>query len=222
MTKLIIIPFLVCLGNFWIWFIFSKNVWIGISLVAETILFYLVISWFNKRLFALFIAIYLLLVIYLFTTGFDKDIWKDTPTESLALRQRYEYLATDLGKIYKNRFAIFYHQKASSALYKIQSNIFSNLDINLYFFASHPREREKVYEYKKYPFILWPFFLFGAYLSLKKINRIFFSYLLISLLVSAFIQQNIIFGPILFFPLINLILINAFIYLINFVPRSRI
>lgn len=188
----------------------------------ETILFYSVISWFNKKLLTLFISIYFLLVIYLFAMGFDKDIWRNTPTESLALRQRYEYLATNLGKIYKNRFAIFYHQKTSSALYKIQSNTFSNLDINLYFFASHPREREKVYEYEKYPFILWSFFLFGIYLSFKKLNKIIFSYLLISLSISAFIQQNFILGPILFFPFINVILINAFIYLINFTPGGRI
>lgn len=219
MIRRIIISLFVCLGNFWIWFIFSRNAWIGVSLVVETILFNLITLRFNKKLFIPFVAIYLLLVIYLLKTGFDSDIWRKTPTETLTLSQRYEYLATDLGKIYKNRFLIFYHENIFSPLYKIQSNLFPNLDINLYFFASHPREREKVHEYEKYPFILWPFFLFGVYLSFKKVSKIFFYYLLISLLVSAFIKQNIIFGPILFFPLINVVLINATVYLINLIPK---
>lgn len=213
MIKHIIILLFVCLGNFWLWFIFSKNIWIGISLLIESILFYLIINRFNKKLFILFASIYLLLVTYLFVNEFDKDIWKDTRTEALELRLRFEYLATNLGKLYKNHFAILYHYNISPRLYKIQNNLFSSLDINLYFFAGHPREKLEVNEFEKYPFILWPFFLFGVYLSLKKVKKIFLGYLIVSVLLSAFIRQNSILGPILFFPLINTILAEAFVYI---------
>lgn len=221
MIKRIIIPFLVCFGNFWIWFIFTRNLWLGLILILETVLFNLVINKFNIKFLALFIFIYFFLAAYLLSTAFDKDIYKENPTEALMKRQRYEYLATDLGKIYKNRFSIFYHDNVNPILYKIQNNIFSAMDINVYFFAGHPREREKVFEYEKYPFIFWPFFLFGIYLSIKKARNLLLLYFIISLLISSLIKQDLIFGPILFFPLINFILIDSFNYLINFISNKK-
>jgi len=50
----------------------------------------------------------------------------------------------------------------SVAVTRLQSNFFEAMDINLYFFASHPSERVGVKEFEKFPYILLPAFIIGA------------------------------------------------------------
>ena len=50
------------------------------------------------------------------------------------------------------------------AISNFGKNFFETVDLNLYFFANHPRERTGVWEFEKLPWVFLPFFLYGLFL----------------------------------------------------------
>lgn len=92
--------------------------------------------------------------------------------------------------LYPNRtVARFFENKGTLTGYLFTRNFFEGLDLNLYFFASHPRERAGVTEKEKFSWLLLPFFLIGVYYQIKK--RIFWpiSYFLLTLIfISLFLR----------------------------------
>lgn len=91
-------------------------------------------------------------------------------------------------------------------LYKLQSNFFANLDPNLYFFASHPRERTGVEEFQKYLPVFLPFFVLGFISIIYKSSWKILTYVTFIAVISSIISPKYNLGPILFFPVINLLI----------------
>ena len=53
----------------------------------------------------------------------------------------------------------FEERKESIAFFRILKNVSETVDLNLYFFANHPRERVGYNEFEKFPYIFIPAFL---------------------------------------------------------------
>lgn len=88
-------------------------------------------------------------------------------------------------------------------LFRIQKNLFEVLDINYYFFGSHPRERVGIPEFERLPFFLLPFFVIGIYLIQFKRNKLFLlSSFLAPLILLSFIGINSSLGTFVMYPLI--------------------
>lgn len=123
----------------------------------------------------------------------DKSLWQYSPEEIFLLNQRRSFYPI-YGRLFQNKL-IF-------SLTKFQRNFFYNLDQNLYFFATHPRERLKVSEIEKFPTIFLPFFVVGFFVFLKKPSKKIILKLVLALVLSAFLSSEPP-GPIFMYPVIT-------------------
>lgn len=208
----LLVPLLVIILNPWWWVIIQRNLWIGFLVLMLSFIIFL-FFFQNKSRITFFLLLFLTAVNFLviIKDSFDKNIFRYSALDIQQHFRRNEFYANGLGKLYKNRFSLTYFKIYYPAIYKLQSNLFSNLDPNLYFFSSHPRERLGVEEFKKYSPIFLPFFLLGAlYFISTSPTKIFFYLIPISLL-SSVISPFYNLGPILFFPFINLLTASGII-----------
>ncbi len=121
----------------------------------------------------------------------DQTIWQAKDEEIFLLNERRSYYPNQLGWIFQNKLTL--------AFYKLEQNFFQNLDPNLYFFATHPRERRGYSEFERFPAIFLPFFLLGL-LFINKKRKIIFCFFL-ALLINSFLDTRDI-GPFLAYPFI--------------------
>lgn len=111
-------------------------------------------------------------------------IFSFKPGELFSLNERRgEYPHPLIGKIFEN--------KISQYFYHYQTNIFYGLDINYYFFGSHPRERAGYSEFNRLPWWLLPFFILGVYWQVKHRQYELIIYFLITLLTISFFNTDI-------------------------------
>ncbi len=150
-------------------------------------------------------------------SGSDKGLLSPTPEDQIKLNDRHFYYAKELDKLFLNRKVLNYYKNYSLPVYKFEGNLFSNLDFNLYFFSSHPRERAGIGEFEKYSPLFLPFFILGMLLMIYRVSIWAAGYLIVSVFVSAFISPTYELGPILFFPLINICITLGLIYSLNFI-----
>lgn len=123
----------------------------------------------------------------------DKSLWQYSPEEIFSLNQRRSFYPF---------YDKFFQNKLTFSLTKFQRNLFYNLDPNLYFFATHPRERLKVSEFEKFPAIFLPFFLVGFFVFLKKPSKKIILKLVLAWVLSAFLSPEPP-GPIFMYPVIT-------------------
>lgn len=192
-TRKIVLILLVCLLNFWIWRVLSESILLGAALVLLSVFLA-----FKLKLFS--IITFIALSIFLLKSTLDTNLLYISPLENDRLSNRHEYYAEGLGKIYRNRIGVYLHYKLTPYLFKFQRNLFYNLDPNLYFFSTHPRERLGIDEFSKFSPLALPVFLIGLSMFLRGENRFLTFYLLSAVFVSGFIFPGYKLGPILIFP----------------------
>lgn len=86
-------------------------------------------------------------------------------------REELSMFNIHLGRYLENKPLYIFH--------KFEQNLLRTLDVNLYFFGNHPRERAGIREFEKFSFLFLPFFILG----LLKAVKIFPWQLSISLLI---------------------------------------
>lgn len=198
---------LVIMLNPWWWIILQRNLWVGLLVF---VLSFIVFQYFfqNKSSGIFFILSVLtgILILISLSQALDESIVRTSALEIQQYNKRHEYYASSLGKIYTNRFSLAYFKEYNFPLLKLQRNFFANLDPNLYFFASHPRERLGIEEFKKYLPIFLPFFLLGFFYIIYKPPPRFWIYIVVISLISSIVSPYYNLGPVLFFPIINLLI----------------
>ncbi len=208
---MIYVNLLIIFANFWIWKILKENPIIGIALIIVNILLFLLTTKINKIILSLTLIFCLFLSSQILISGFDKNLSTLTVDGQKQQDTRHGYFSQDLGKLFQNKYALHFYKEAYPYLNTYLNNTFDNLSPNLYFFENHPREREKVGEFSKYPGIFILPFIVGFLLIFKSISKILVIYFLFAVLVSGFIRQNYFLGPVLFFPLINILISRGII-----------
>ncbi len=197
----------VIIFNPWWWFILQKNYWIGLLIFVLSFsifhYFYLIKSSFYLKIL---LGLTGILIFICIKEGFDAAIFSNSVLEVQQYNKRHEFYAADIGKIYTNRFSLLFFKNYSLPLYKLQRNLFSNLDPNLYFFKSHPRERGGIDEFDKYLPVFLPVFLIGILYCIFVLFTRILIYFLPILIISSAISPSFYLGPILYFPIINLII----------------
>lgn len=198
--------FLIAVGNYWFVRILSKNFIIGILLIILTFTLYKARdSLLSRRTFVVLILT-AVLSLYALANSFDRNIARITSAEELKANQRFSYLSYELGPLFQNKASIWYFKNLSNSVEKYQRNLFWNLDPNLYFFTTHPRERVEVNEFNKFFAIELVFFVVGMISIMKNGNTTLWTYLILVSLVSGFIDPRFNLGPILFFPFITIVI----------------
>lgn len=203
----------------WWWIIVGRNLWV--SILAFILSVAVFIYFWQVKSKKLFLSLLLLTTILFFVAvkdAFDESIFRNSALDIQQINKRHEFYAS-MGKLYKNRFSLAYFGDYNLPFSKLQRNFFANLDPNLYFFTSHPRERMGVEEFKKYLPIFLPFFLIGIIYSIYLLSPNIFIYLILISLMSSIISSKYNLGPVLFFPLINYMITIGFILSIKGIRR---
>lgn len=204
MNRFMLIQILVILLSPWWWIIVQRNLSVGLLIAVLSIVVF-TYFWLIKsgKLFLLLVILTIAIFSITIKEAFDGSIFRNSSLDIQQINRRHEFYANSLGKIYTNRFSLAYFKEYNLPLHKLQHNFFTNLDPNLYFFASHPRERAGVEEFKKYSPVFLPFFLVGFfYLIYRPLYKIIIYFVAISL-ISVIISPKYNLGPVLFFPIVN-------------------
>jgi len=210
-SLLIIIALLLStLSNFWIYWIFEKNFLLGELMIIETVLFFfLSLKKAPKVIPVLTLGLLLMISFYLITNHFDKNIFSPSVIDSIRVRERQPFYVAELGKIYTNRVGIYYFDNLRLAFNKISSNLFSGMDLSLYFSPRFPIDQEKL------PLFLSPLFIIGFLSLLDRFKKLLI-YIIPALLVSSLISLDSTLAPILMFPFITVCITQGLIKVIGF------
>lgn len=209
-------------GNLWIWRIFKENFIVGILLIVlNLLLFKQVTTKVQKNQLLALTFIFLVISFIILKSGFDTSIFTISSEERIQQNARHGFYSVELGHLFKNKISLQLYKHLDRPIYKLQRNFFYNLDPNLYFFASHPRERAGIGEFEKYSWILLPLFIVGLFLVIRNYLKVGI-YLVSTAVISMFLTPTFYLGPILFFPLINIIVTLGLIYCLkNFKNKRR-
>lgn len=185
MTSLLISLF----ANLWIYKIFAANFLLGILVLLTTIL----LLKNNKFFLLLFIPVLFFQIQTTNKTSLATISNDDRRVIDMRLRS-YPYKFLRLGYWLEER-------KESIMFNRATTNLFENLDPNLYFFANSPRQRVGIKEFEKFPYVLLPFFLLGVYDYFFKKNKLFWliSFLIPITILSIIGNKNNL-GPFSLFP----------------------
>jgi hypothetical protein len=124
------------------------------------------------------IFVFIIITFLVLRVGFDKNIFFTSSREQLQLNERHGLYAIELGQLFTNKVSLHFYKYFSGSIRKLEQNLFYSLDPNLYFFASHPRERAEVGEFDKYPWVLLPFFIVGLFLVIQYRYLVVITYLI--------------------------------------------
>lgn len=192
---------LVVVGNYWTFSLFNHNL-TGLFLVIFISVLLFASVYFKKWKY---LILFLPLVYMIFFFNYKNTVFNLSAEEIYFINQRRGYFPNlSVGKIYENKLFRF--------SFNYQRNLFEGLDINYYFFGTHPRERVGITEIKKFPFIYLPVFLLGLFALIKKHDYFYLLYFLFSLSIASFFRPIDIYS-FLFFPFIAVCIINGFLYL---------
>lgn len=211
---------MVTITNFWIWRIAEIDLIFCLALILLSVILFYLFTNYRKRILFIFLLLLIYISIKVLISGFDNNLSTLFPDQQKQLNQRHGYYADDLGIFFKNKFTLRLYRDVFPYLNIYTSNIFNSLSPNLYFFANHPREREKVEEFSMYPSVLVIPFLIGLIRILSLLNYTIIGYILFAIFVTGFVKQNFIFGPIMFFPLVNLFISLGFFQIYNLLHKK--
>ncbi|MDP2860303.1 MAG: hypothetical protein Q8N98_01155 [bacterium] len=142
----------------WTWMIFSDSFFLGVLVFAASLFFYRSLS--KDKIGFLTIAFLSALLFFQYQTTEKKPLTYLSPAEQ-------EFRQSRIGE-YPASFSPFNRwiekRPEAIAVSNFGENFFESIDLNLYFFANHPRERAGVWEFEKLPFLFLPFFLYGLFL----------------------------------------------------------
>lgn len=207
---------LVLLGNIWLWRIFFSSPLVAILLltVTSSLFFYLqghavlkIIFWI---LFSALLAVQIGTTTRMSLTSFSND---EIRIRDMRLR---EY-----PPIYFLPIAHWFEGRAESiAFFRVMRNFSEAIDPNVYFFASHPRERVGTVEFEKFPYIFLPFFLYGIFCLAKRDKRIIFYSFIIPVIAISFVGPSNKFGTIALFPFIVVVAAMGLYSFFEFVTKK--
>lgn len=198
--------FLVVFLNFWIWKIFPQNSLLGLTLVVTSLLLYFVLQ---KNRFTYLYAgtMVILLIIQLQTTRLQPLDYLSSPEKSLQIQRLNSYPPIYINLFDKPIYFPIAHnleeRKILHAPETLQKNLLDNLDLNLYFFAGHPREGTFLHHFPKFPFFYLIFFLIGLFTTRSWTKKTILFSLAGPMALLSLIGNNNIYGPFIFFPFIT-------------------
>ena len=177
------------LANLWIYKIFAVNFLLGTLVLLTAILLIK-----NSKFFLLLFIPVLFFQIQTTNrpslTAISND---DRRVIDMRLRA-YPYKFLRLGYWLEER-------KESLFFNRVTTNLFENIDPNLYFFANSPRQRVGIKEFEKFPYVLLPFLLLGVFDFVSKKNKLFWLIsFLVPLTVLSIIGNKNNLGPFSLFP----------------------
>lgn len=190
---------LLALTNNWFHKIFSQNITIAIILLVITIgLSFRINNAVSNRMTPIFFVLLLIIDIFIILTNFDQNLITHSNLELAYLQQRETYYPHQIGKLFHNQLML--------ALFKYERNLFTNFDLNQFFFGGHPRLRSYALDFEKFPIYYLPFFLYGIiwlFAKDRRLSKLYFIFTIIILILTAFLNPSYYLGPITLYPILS-------------------
>lgn len=172
-----------------------------------------IIFFVNQRMSRnfLYIAITVNIVLLFLTLpqNIDSNIFNVSRVGKDVLIRRFDYYGKDLGILYMNKLGMFYHYNVEPVVHKYGINLFANMDLNAYFFGSHPRELGLDNEFIKFSVLFLPLFIVGFFASLVKKKEVVILFGA-NLILSALYSANYNSGPVLLYPYFVFFIVYGF------------
>lgn len=185
----------------WSWELFSFNKYLLLIICSSSILLYLSVIRSSKKILYIFcLTLIPILIIQWKTTKNAGLNYMNATDEQLFATRRYELsmVNPNLGRYLENKPLYIFH--------KFEQNLLRTMDLNLYFFGSHPRERSGIKEFEKFSFLFLPFFILGLLKLVKSSPWQLSISFLIPLLGLSIIGQDNPVGPFSLFPFFSVII----------------
>jgi len=190
---------IIVLTSSWTYRLFANaSILTTAAILSLAYLIFSLLSKEKKHLSYLAILVNISLLLLTLSGNVDLNIFTTSRVEQDVLIRRFDNYAKDYGKLYMNRYGILYHYKLEPIIYKLEANLFENMDINGYFFASHPRERGTNNEFEKFSAFFLPFFVIGFFATLIY-QRKAFIFFVVNLLLSTLYYSNYVLGSVLLY-----------------------
>jgi hypothetical protein len=193
-------------GNLWLWRILNSNIWLGIVLIVFSYLLIKAIE--GKKFNFILVSLFFVVLLFQWETTVVRDLVSLNNDEQRLQQQRLkEYPPVKISLGGKTLWIPIAHwfegRRESIAFSRIKQNLFEDLDLNLYFFAGHPRERIGFKEFEKFSYVLLPFFILGIFNLVKNKKYSLIPFFVFPLALLAIIGNNNQVGPFSVFPFIT-------------------
>lgn len=201
---------IVLLFNNWTWEIYSFNLLLFIIVLTASASLYFSAIRKSKKLLCIFCLFLTLLLIIQWKTTKNTGLNYMSETDWSLFATRRNELAAVAPNLER-----YLGNKPEYMFYKFEQNLLRTMDLNLYFFGSHPRERSGIREFEKFSFLFLPFFVIGL-LKLAKFSpwQLGISSL-IPLLGLAIIGQDNPIGPFSLLPFLSVAIAVGVPHIIN-------
>lgn len=198
--------------SFWFWKILNYNLFLSFILILTTFTTY---RNFNSRIIGV-TGILLFTILLLFQVKFTEisNLTTLNNNEITIQQQRInEYPQAKITLFNKTIWVPianwFELRKENIVINKITENFSEVIDLNLYFFANHPRERNDVGEFEKFHYLFVILFLVGIFSSINSCDKKWFVlYFLLPVFMISFIGNKNPLGSFSLFPFI-VVMISA-------------
>lgn len=142
------------------------------------------------------------------TTNYEDLSYLDNDEQRVQQMRLKEYPPVKLSLFGKSLWIPMAHwfeeRKEVITFYRLEKNFFQAIDLNLYFFSNHPRERVGTSEFEKYLYPLLPFFLIGSFAYFKESKYLLVGVIFLSLILISIIGFLNPLGPFLLFPFMSI------------------
>jgi len=197
----------------WFWQLIKFNPWFSFLVIFTSLCLFLSLQKEKKALKIVLVLSFIGLFFFQVEHTPKRDLfYLDNTQQGIVQMRTKEYREIGIS-LFGNYFfpPIGYwleESPTSVAFYKIKESFFELLDPNLYFFASHPREKVGADEFEKLPLIFLPLLVLGLLTQLKKNPRWFYwIFFIFPVLFLSFWGSRSFLGP---FSLLPFLLINIF------------
>ena len=162
----------------------------------------------KKIVYAFLASVIMLSFLQIKTTNFKNLGYLDNDEQRVQQMRLKEYPPVKVSLFNKSLWIPIAHwfeeRKEVIIFYRLEENFFQAIDLNLYFFSNHPRERIGVSEFEKFTYPLLPFFLIGVFAYFKERKYLLVGIIFLSLILISIIGFSNSLGPFLLFPFISI------------------
>lgn len=218
-SKLIhsLIIIVVLISSLWTWELLSFNVYLLLVILGLSILLYLSIIWSSKKILYIFCLILIPVLIVQWKTTNNASLNYMNLTDRYLFATRRKELSMSITNSER-----YLENKATYMFYKFEQNLLRHIDLNLYFFGGHPRERSGIREFEKFSFLFLPFFILG----LLRLIEYFPGQLLVSLFIPllglSIIGHDNPIGPFSLFPFFSATIAVGLFFTIKKILKKKI
>lgn len=216
MKRDLLLILVVTLSSSWTWGILSANPLVGVALFLLSFLILIFVTgnylFLSRKLYQVVFFITIVFIsVYLMLISFDKQLFQISQIQATQIRERQGFYVSELGRLYGNRYGIYYFDIIRPSVNKYIDNVASLVDINALFFPIDESNKSQT----RIPLFFFPFMIVGLFVLLSKLNKQFVLAMCLIFIINGFLNTTNTSGPLLIYPVVVASIGAGFVKLFN-------